>query len=298
MTAQVSMNRSKTGTVGQTRMRIWWRRIIAHRGGWLSLSFLVSLYLFSLIGPRFLPYSPEQIDLNSRLVLFSSAHPLGTDEIGRDNLVRLVYGARISLTVGVAATLISVGVGTLLGSVSGYFGGYLDAITMRLTDAFLSIPLFFLLLTVLTLLGSGTGNIIAVIGLTSWMRVARLVRGETIRFKVMEFVEAARVVGAKDSRIIFRHILLQCVPTIGVAASFNAAFAILAESALSYLGLGVQPPMPSWGNMLAASQNFLWNAPQLAVYPGLAIFVTVLSFNALGEGLRGAFDPYEAQKSR
>ena len=257
----------------------------------LSVLFLATVVGMAVAAPLLTHYTTEEIDLGRIVEGPGRAHWLGTDENGRDVFSRLIYGARVSLSVAFAAVAMSVSVGSLLGALSGYFGGPVDRLTMRLTDALLCIPTFFLLLTVLTLFGTTIVNIVLVIGLTSWMGVARLVRGEFLKYRALEFVSAARALGAGDRRIIFRHILPQTIPAITVASTLGVALAILTESALSYLGLGVQPPTPSWGNMLSASQSYIWNAPQLAVYPGVLILLTVLAFNALGEGLRDLLDP-------
>lgn len=211
--------------------------------------------------------------------------------MGRDVLTRLLYGGRVSLVVGVAAVAISIIVGILVGAIGGFFGGWADSIAMRFTDAMLSVPTFFLLLLILTIFGGSTVTVTLVIGLTSWMTIARVVRGEILRYGDAEFVLAARSIGASAWRILFLHVLPHTVSAVIVSASLGVANAILTESALSYLGLGVQPPTSTWGNMLHESQQFMYNAPLLSVYPGLAIFATVLAYNFFGDGLRDAFDP-------
>jgi peptide/nickel transport system permease protein len=278
--------------MGGTRSWRWVRVLRRNRVFFPCLSFLLLITIAAVLAPIICPRSYDEIDLTARFVRFSRFHPLGTDENGRDVFTRLVYGARASLLVGLVAAGISVSLGTLLGALAGYFGRYVDAVIMRLTDSFMSIPMFFLLLTVLSMFGSSLRNVIIVVGLTSWMRVARLVRSEVLKQREQLFVEAARGVGTTEGRIILRHVLPQTIPVVSVATTLNVAFAILTESALSYLGLGVQPPMPSWGNMLASAQSYLWNAPQLAIYPGLLILLTVLSFNAIGDGLRDLLDPW------
>jgi peptide/nickel transport system permease protein len=269
----------------------FWRRFSKNRLAMVALLYLVVIHALSFLAPLIAPYSPEQIDLSATLVKFSGEHWLGTDESGRDVLTRLLYGGRISLVVGLISVFVSMLVGTLFGAVSGYGGGWIDSVLMRFTDAFLAIPTFFLLLTVLTLFGTSLTNIVLVIGLTSWMNVARIVRGDVIRLRNEEYVTAAHVVGAKDSRIVVRHILPQAVPSIIVSATLGIAFAIITETSLSFLGLGVQPPLPSWGNMLTSSQQYVWSAPRLAVYPGVLIVLTVLSYNLLGNALRDTLDP-------
>jgi peptide/nickel transport system permease protein len=252
----------------------------------VSLAFLGLAYGAALLAPYVAPHSPTQMDLTAFLAPPSPGHALGTDADGRDVLSRLIYGGRVSLAVGLAAVVVSVVAGVAVGLTTGYFGGWADMALMRLTDAMLTIPTFFLLLVVMAFFGSSLQNVVLAIGLTSWMGVARLVRGEILRVKATEFVEAARAIGASPSRLMLKHLLPQAGPQIIVAASLGTGGAILAESALSYLGLGVQPPLPTWGNMLTGAQNYIWQAPQLAVYPGALILLTVLAFNFLGEGLR------------
>lgn len=256
------------------------------------LSVLVAL---TLIVPKVTGYQAEQIDLTSALAMPSSQHLLGTDESGRDELTRLFVGAYGSLTIGLVAMTLAVTVGTLVGIVAGFKGGLLDAILMLLTDAFLSVPIFFVLLTTLVLFGSSLLNLVIVIGLTSWMTVARVVRSEALRVRGLEFVEAARGIGAPEARVLFRHVLPQAVPSIAVAASLGVAYAILVETALSYLGVGVQPPQPSWGNMLTNAQQYIYAQPLLAIYPGVLILLTVLALNYVGDVLRTVLDPATAQ---
>lgn len=254
-----------------------------------SLAFLVVAYGTAILAASIAPHSPTKMDLGAFLAPAGPGHPLGTDESGRDVLSRLIYGGRVSLAVGLAAVVVSVVVGVAVGLTTSYFAGWFDIVLMRLTDAMLTIPTFFLLLVVMAFFGSSLQNVILAIGLTSWMGVARLVRGEILRVKAADFVEAARAMGASAPRMMMKHLLPQAGPQIIVAASLGTGGAILAESALSYLGLGVQPPTPSWGNMLSGAQNYIWQAPQLAVYPGALILLTVLAFNFLGEGFRDMF---------
>jgi peptide/nickel transport system permease protein len=271
--------------------RDFWRRFGKNRLALASLAYLVLIHIVSFLAPVIAPYSPERIDLTEILVRFSGEHWLGTDESGRDVLSRLLYGGRVSLVVGLVSVIVATIVGTLLGALSGYAGGWIDSVIMRVTDAFLAIPTFFLLLTVLTLFGTTLTNIVLVIGLTSWMNISRIVRGDVLRLRNEEYVTAARVLGANDSRIVGRHILPQAMPSIIVSATLGIAFAIITESSLSFLGLGIQPPLPSWGNMLTASQQYVWTAPRLAVYPGVLIVLTVLAYTLLGNALRDTLDP-------
>ena len=247
--------------------------------------------LLAVVGPALWTITPEATDPNHGLAATSALHPLGTDELGRDVLSRLLHGSRVTLLVGVAAMLAAIVIGVVVGAVAGFKGGWVDSALMRFTDAMLAVPAFFFILVVITVLGTGVGTLVLVIGALSWMPVARVVYGETLRWKTAEFVVAAVGIGVAGPRLLVRHILPQAIPSLVVSATLGVAFAILTESALSYLGLGVQPPLPSWGNMLQRAQLYVFTAPTLAVYPGLAITSVVLAFNFLGDGLRDALDP-------
>lgn len=252
---------------------------------------MLCLFVVSLLAPWLAPYDPSEINLKLVLLPPSSAHWLGTDQLGRDVLSRMIWGARISLKVGFVATGIAVIIGTLLGAFSGYYGGGVDAIIMRFVDIMLCFPTFFLILAVIAILEPSIWNIMIVIGSTSWMGITRLVRADFISLKKRDFILAARAVGASDARIIFVHILPNAMASILVAATLGIAGAILTESALSFLGIGVQPPTPSWGNILTAGKDNIDIAWWLSFYPGLAILATVLGYNMLGEGIRDSLDP-------
>ncbi|HEX7102167.1 MAG TPA: ABC transporter permease [Nitrolancea sp.] len=277
----------------QGPFHVFANRLVRYRPGFYSLIILVILYVLAFIGPFFLRYSPNELDLTNMLSGPSIHHLLGTDENGRDVFARLLYGGRVSLIVGLIAVVISDTVGVLLGAVSGYFGKMTDLLVMRFTDALLAIPGFLLLLVVLSLFSPSLTKIELAIGLTSWMTIARLVRGEFLRFKDSDFVLASKSIGASDWRIMFRHILPQSVSPVIVASSILVGVAIILESSLSYLGLGIQPPQASWGNMLTGAQNYVWTEPMLAIYPGLLILITVAAFNYFGEGLRTALNVAE-----
>lgn len=249
------------------------------------------LIVLALTAQWLAPYDPNNQVLADRLLPPSWHHWMGTDQYGRDILSRMIYGSRISLAVGLVAVSIYVLIGTTVGSIAGYYGGWVDGLLMRVTDIFLCIPTFLLILMVVAFVGPSIGNIMVVIGLTSWTDVARLVRGEILALKEREFIQAARVIGMKDSRIILKHLLPNAIGPVLVVATLGIGGAILIESALSYLGLGVQPPTPSWGNMLEEGKEHLTDAWWLITFPGLAIFLTVLGYNLLGEGLRDLLDP-------
>lgn len=267
------------------------QRFARNRLAVVSLIVLAAIHAASVAGPSLVGQSAFEVDPLATLRPPGSGHPLGTDESGRDVAARLLYGGRVSLAVGIVSVLISVTLGTLVGALAGYFGGTIDSILMRTTDGFMALPTFFLLLVILAVFGGSLVSVIVVIGITSWMALARLVRGEFLRWKAQDFVEAARALGVKDAVIMWRHLLPHTLPSVIVTAALGVAFAILTESAISYLGLGIQLPIPSWGNMLSNSQNYLYTAPLLAVYPGTMILITVLAYNFLGNGLRDALDP-------
>jgi len=252
---------------------------------------VVLLFIVSILAPWIAPYDPNQMNLQNVLVPPSGAHLFGTDQLGRDVLSRMIWGARISLKVGFVATGIAILIGTILGAVSGYYGRWIDAVIMRFVDIMLCFPAFFLILAVIALLEPSIWNIMMVIGLTGWMGITRLVRADFTSLKERDFVLAARAIGASDLRIIFIHVLPNAMASVLVAATLGVAGAILTESALSFLGIGVQPPTPSWGNILTAGKDNIDIAWWLSLYPGMAILVTVLGYNLLGEGIRDSLDP-------
>jgi len=270
---------------------MFWRRLLENKlavAGGVIVSVLLAA---SLLAPFIAPYDPAQIHVDRVLVPPCREHPLGTDQLGRDVLSRIIWGGRISLLVGFVAVGIATAIGVVLGAVAGYYGGWVDGLIMRLVDVMLCFPALFLILAVVALLEPSIWNIMVVIGLTSWMGVARLVRAEFLSLKERDFVLAARSLGARPARIIFVHILPNATGPVFVSAILGIGSAILTESALSFLGIGVQPPTPSWGNMLTAGKDHLKIAYWLSLFPGLAILLTVLGYNLLGEGIRDALDP-------
>ncbi|MCK9390229.1 MAG: ABC transporter permease [Syntrophales bacterium] len=269
----------------------FWKRFLRNKMAVAGGIIVLLLFVVSLLAPWLSPHDPLAIDLKKILAPPSVEHWCGTDQLGRDVLSRMIWGAGISLKVGFVATGIAVIIGALLGALAGYYGGWWDAIIMRFVDMMLCFPTFFLILAVIAFLDPSIWNIMIIIGITGWMGITRLVRADFMSLKERDFVMAARVLGAGDARIIFRHILPNAMTSILVAASLGVAGAILTESALSFLGIGVQPPTPSWGNILTAGKDNIDIAWWLSLYPGLAILITVLGYNLLGEGIRDALDP-------
>lgn len=271
--------------------REFWRRFSTNRFAVAGLVVIVALFIISFGAAFITPYDPDAIDAWHVLLAPSAAHWFGTDELGRDVFTRVIYGARVSLKVGFVAVGIAVLIGTVVGLFAGFYGGWTDSVLMRIVDIMLCFPTFFLILAVIAMLEPSIWYIMVIIGLTGWMGVARLVRAEVLSLKSRDFVLAARVLGASDRRIIFRHILPNALSPVLVSATLGVAGAILTESALSFLGIGVQPPTPSWGNILTAGKDYIEFAWWLSLFPGVAILVTVLSYNLVGEGIRDALDP-------
>lgn len=279
--------------VGQSYWQVAWRRFLRHRLAMIGGTVCIALTLMAALAPWIAPHSFEKINLQNRWTQPGLAgHVFGTDELGRDVLTRIMYAGRISLVVGyVTAVSISV-VGALVGAVAGFFGGWIDSLLMRLVDMLIAIPLLPLYLILAALIpGGGVDRIVFIFTVFGWTTVARLVRGQILSLKTQEFIEAGRAMGASEARLILRHLIPNSLAPVIVAATLTVGTAILAESGLSYLGLGIQPPIPSWGNMLQRAQEYLLKASWLAIFPGLFIFITVLSFNFLGDGLRDALDP-------
>ena len=288
--------------------RLVWRRLIKHRLAQVSLAFLAILLVLSLAAPfiaQLRGVDPSMTDLLRRFEPPSAEHWLGTDELGRDLFQRLLDGGRVSLLVGFAGAMLSAVVGALIGVTAGYLGGRLDSVLMRLTDGVIALPLLPLLIVLAAIDPSKVGipqeiaqsetfslyRIIVIVALTGWTTVARLVRAETLSLKARDFARAARALGARPARIMFRHILPNTAGSLVVATTMSIGSLILLESTLSFLGLGTQPPAASWGNMLTTAQELLQDAPVLALWPGLLIFLTVIAFNFVGDGLQDALDP-------
>ncbi|MEK8036068.1 MAG: ABC transporter permease [candidate division NC10 bacterium] len=276
---------------GRGEFRVFWRTFTRNRLAVCAGIVVGILVVLAVLAPLLAPWDPNKPDTRRILAGPSASHWLGTDQLGRDVLSRVLYGARISLAVGFISVGIAAVIGIILGSAAGYHGGLADAVIMRVVDLMLVFPRFFLLLAVLAFLQPSIWTIMAVIGVTGWMGVARLVRAEFLTLKEREFVIWSESVGASASRVIFRHILPNAMAPVLVAMTLGIPAAILTESGLSFLGLGVQPPYATWGNILNDGKDSIEIAWWMTVYPGLAILVTVLSYNLLGEGIRDALDP-------
>lgn len=279
--------------------RLWYlilRQFLRHRMAVFGLLIMVTMVFCVTFAHIIMPFDAEEPDLFNMLASPSWQHLMGTDELGRDLLTRTLYGGRVSLVVGVFAMLIAVTIGTLIGSFSGYFGGIIDNILMRFTDFTLAFPRIFVLILLAILIRPSIATVVFVIGILSWMPVARLVRSSFLEIKNQQFVEAAQALGANTGRIMFRHILPNALGPIIVAASLGVADAIISESGLSFLGLGIQPPTATWGNMLKNALDQIFSAPWTAIVPGFMIFLTVISINYIGDGLRDAFDPYKIEQ--
>ena len=262
----------------------------------LSLIVIVLMTLAAVFAPLLTPYTEKQMDLMNRLAAPSAKHLLGTDEGGRDVLTRLLYGARVSLLIGVVPALLSLLLGAVLGVLAGYKGGLTDAVIMRIADVTLAFPSMLLAMVIMYSLGGGIMNVFLTLTLVNWANVARVVRAHTLRLKNSEFAEAARSIGVPGRRIMQRHILPNCLPSLLVLFTLNIPASILTESSLSFLGLGIQPPNASWGLMINAGRQYLYNAPWLCFAPGAAIMLIVLAFNFLGNGLLDVLDPRQKKQ--
>jgi len=268
-----------------------WRRLRRHKGAMAGLAFILLLAAGAVLAPWIAPYDPIQQSWSAVRKAPSAAHWFGTDELGRDILSRLLWGARASLLAGVVPVVIAMGIGVPVGLLAGYAGGMTDALIGRFTDAMLACPFLILAIAIAAFLGPSLANVMMAVGLSATPIFVRLTRGQVLSTKAEDYVTAARALGNPHWRIALRHVLPNVLPPLLVQATLTVASAIIAEASLSFLGLGLQPPAPSWGSMLNTAQRFLATAPWMAIWPGLAIFATVLSFNMLGDGLRDASDP-------
>jgi peptide/nickel transport system permease protein len=269
------------------------RRLFRRKGAVVGLAVIATFILLALFAPVIAPYNPIATSWTLVRKPPSALHWFGTDELGRDVLSRVIYGTRASLMAGAISVTIAFGIGVPVGLLAGYRGGFVDALISRLTDAMLACPFLILAIALAAFLGPSLSNAMIAIGVSTTPIFVRLTRGQTLNVKVEDYVEAARAVGTPPWRIAWMHILPNIMPALLVQATLSIAAAIIAEAALSFLGLGQQPPLPSWGSMLNAAQRFLTSAPWMAIWPGLGIFLVVLSFNLVGDGLRDALDPRE-----
>jgi peptide/nickel transport system permease protein len=276
----------------RSQWQLFRRRFLRHRLAVISFVLLIGMYVLCFGADWWAPYSPTEQDTSLGASPPSADHWMGTDQLGRDQFTRIIYAGQISLRIGLAVALISTAVGTAAGALAGYFGKWVDQLLMRLTDLFLIVPGIAILAIALKRFGSSTSTIIFVLAGLGWMTVARVVRGQVLSIKEKEFVEAARAAGGSSGRIIIRHILPNCIGPIVVNATLAIAFAIVAESTLSFLGFGVQPPETSWGKMVADAKSYFNFNSHLLWFPGLFILLTVLFVNFIGDGLRDAFDPH------
>src|SRR4030042_2662311 len=275
----------------ESQAKTFWHYFKRNRLAVGGMTMILVIFFIAGTASFLAPYDPGKTDVSLKLKPPSSQYYLGTDQLGRDVFSRMLYGSRISLSVGFVAVAISIIIGILVGALAGYYGRWIDSFLMRFVDIMLCFPSFFLILTVVALLGPSLFNIMVVIGITSWMGTSRFVRGEFLSLRERDFVQAAKALGVKDHRIIFRHILPNGLAPVFVTATLDVATAVLVEAGLSFLGFGVQPPAPSWGNILTEGRTYIFDAWWLTLFPGFAILITVLSFNLSGEGLRDALDP-------
>jgi peptide/nickel transport system permease protein len=274
------------------------RAFMRHRLALIGAIVILVMAFIAIFAPLIAPYDPNEVDLLATSQGPSREHLLGTDDIGRDALSRVIYGTRVTLTVGLVSVTIYVAIGTILGSLSGYFGGWVDSVIQRFTDAVMCFPSLIIIIAAVAIIGPNIYNVMVVIGLLTWPGICRLVRGQILTLREREFVEAARASGAHPVRVIFTHLLPNTVAPITVAATFGVAAAILTEAGLSFLGMGVQPPTPSWGNMINTAQSaaVMQDMPWLWVPAGVMIALAVLSINFIGDGLRDALDPRSAHR--
>jgi peptide/nickel transport system permease protein len=269
------------------------RRFAQNQLAVVALYVIVFLYVISALAPILAPYDPAAIDnvLETRYLAPSAAHLFGTDEFGRDLFSRALYGAAVSLSIGLLAVLIAVSIGTVYGAVAGYFGGFIDNVLMRIVDVVIAFPTFFLMLMLVGVFEANIAFLVIILGLTSWTGTARFIRGEVLSLKEREFIEGARAIGLPDRLIIFRHLIPNAMAPVLVSAALMVGGMIAAEAGLSFLGIGIRPPTPSWGNMISAGQDSLLVAWWVAFFPGTLLAATILSFNLLADGLRDALDP-------
>lgn len=278
-------------TIGKGFYRGTLERLRRNKAALISLIAILIIALIAIFAPLVAPYDPYAQNLSKILAPPSAENWLGTDDLGRDILSRIIYGSRISLTVGIVAEAIALVIGVVVGAVAGYCGSWVDNVISRIMEVFASFPQVLFAMGIMFAMGPGVLNIFIAIGLVSWTGVARIVRGQIIQLKEMEYVQAARASGGSDARIIFKHLIPNCLPTIITIAALDIPANIMTEASLSFIGLGVQFPHPSWGSMVSIGRKYIRMAPNFSIYPGIAIIITVLAFSMLGDGLRDALDP-------
>jgi peptide/nickel transport system permease protein len=286
---------SDTGTEEEVEgSSLWvevWKRLLKNKTALFGMGIVVVLIILAILAPYIAPYNPTEVDILNRFKAPSTGHWLGTDELGRDILSRIIYGAQISLQVGIISVSIALVFGTLLGTLAGYYGGIIDTLIMRFMDIMLAFPSILLAIAIMAILGAQLSNAMVAIGIVNLPRFARIVRSSVITVKEEEYVEAGKALGAKDSRILTKYVLPNCMAPVIVQTTLSIATAILEAAGLSFLGLGAQPPTPEWGAMLSDGRSALQMAPWVVAFPGIAIVITVLGFNLFGDGLRDALDP-------
>ena len=268
-------------------LKLFWKNKLAV----LSLLILIVLVVSAIFAPVLTPYDPNKQVLADKLLFPSSEHLFGTDEFGRDILSRIIYGSRVSISIGIVAQIIASIVGVTLGSLAGYYGGWIDSLISRVMEIFQAFPDLIFAMAIMTFMGKGVLNLFIALGLLTWVRTARMIRGSVMQLKEKEYVEAARACGASTYWIIMKELVPNCLSTIIVLVTLGIPNAIMYEASLSFLGIGIQPPTPSWGNMISAAQTFISCRPVYSIMPGVAIMITVIAFNIFGDGLRDALDP-------
>lgn len=286
-----SLKQHTLETKAVTQTQLTWEQFRRHKLAVAASVIFIIISIVCLLAPVFAPYKFDQIDLKNRKAAPMAEHIMGTDTLGRDLYTRVLYGGRISIMIGLFSALVGTSIGTLVGAFAGFYGGWLDNVLMRFTDIAYSIPTLPLLIVLSSYTQSAVPSMVLIIGFLSWMSTARVVRASVLSLKKKEFVEAAYSIGAKDSRLIFKHIVPNIAGPIIVGTTLSVGSAIIVESSLSFLGLGVQPPIPTWGNMLQASQSTMATEPWLTIFPGVAILIVVLCVNFIGDGLHDALDP-------
>jgi peptide/nickel transport system permease protein len=280
--------------VRRSEFRRAWNRFKRYRPAFVGLIFIGILCVVALIPGVLAPYSATEFP-TTRGASPSLDHPFGADEIGRDLLSRMIFGTRVALIVALTATLISVAIGVAVGATAGYFGGWVDTVLSRIVDAVMAIPLLVLIIALVTVLGAGLSTTVIAIGVAIWAQYARVVRGDVLSLRERDYILAARAIGARTPRIIIRHMIPNVLAPVIVIATLSVGSVIILEAALSFLGLGVQPPNPSWGGILSEGRAHMRNFPHISIIPGIAITLTVLAFNLVGDGLRDAFDPHQRE---